>query len=206
MPSFLREILSPAMPTSRRRRVSSQPCVEVLENRSLLSSLVDLGTLPGGAGSEATGINNSGQVVGWSYVNAANDRHAFLYTQSTGMTDLGTLGGNNSIAFGINDSGEVVGESDTDGDDNTRAFLYTRAAGMTDLGVLPGYATSYATAINDSGEVVGYSQTASGLDNAFLYSAATGMIDLGTSSVNSYALGINNSGQVIGQSGAHAFL
>jgi probable HAF family extracellular repeat protein len=208
--SFLREMLSPAMPTSRRRRVPSKPCVECLENRSLLTSLIDLGTLPGGSASGADGINDSGEVVGWSYT-ASGDTHAFLYTQATRMTDLGTLGGNDSEADGINDSGEVVGWSNTASSD-TDAFLYTQATGMTDLGVLPGYTDSYATAVNDSGEVVGYSTSASGIKHAFLYAQATGMIDLGTlGGDNSEAYGINNSGQVVGWSNPanapiHAFL
>jgi len=48
------------------------------------------GTL-GGSYSFATGINNSGQVVGDSRLTGNNVTNAFLY-DGTGMHDLGTLG------------------------------------------------------------------------------------------------------------------
>ena len=53
----------------------------------------DLGTL-GGDYSDAYGINDAGQVVGWSYT-AEGFGHAFITAaDGMGMRDLGTLGGN----------------------------------------------------------------------------------------------------------------
>jgi probable HAF family extracellular repeat protein len=72
--------------------------------------MADLGTL-GGSLSVALGINDSGQVAGWSDTDSVE--HAFLWTESGGMKDLGTLGGGFSGAIGINNSGQVVGESET---------------------------------------------------------------------------------------------
>ena len=166
-----------------------------------------LGTLPGGNASYASGINDSGQVVGGA--NTASAQHAFLYSGGA-MTDLGTLpGGNASYASGINVSGQVVGAAGTAS--ATHAFLYSGGV-MTDLGTLPGGNTSYAYGINDSGQVVGFGDTASGATHAFLYSGGV-MTDLGTlpGGNTSYAYGINDSGQVVGwsdtASGAqHAFL
>jgi probable HAF family extracellular repeat protein len=61
----------------------------------------------GGTTSRAYGINSAGQVVGYSTI--ANGLHAFLWSASGGMQDLGTLGGNTSDAYAINSAGQVVG-------------------------------------------------------------------------------------------------
>jgi probable HAF family extracellular repeat protein len=112
-----------------------------------------------------TGINNSGQVAGFTANN--NGYQAFIYSNGA-MTPLGFLGSstgsgldNGSAATAINNSGDVVGSSGTmPGDDPPiHAFLYDNGT-MTDLGTLGG-SYSFANAVNDSGEVVGYSTTAS---------------------------------------------
>ncbi|MGH8319124.1 MAG: hypothetical protein ACREUL_14300 [Steroidobacteraceae bacterium] len=69
-------------------------------------TLTDLGTL-GGDTSGGLGINDSGEVTGYS-TTSGGLQHAFLYNGSS-MTDLGTLGGDTSGGLGINDSGEVTG-------------------------------------------------------------------------------------------------
>ena len=96
-------------------------------------TVTDLGTLGSGYGSRATGINSGGQVVGLSYTATAFDQHAFLYSDGSGMIDLGTLGGSNSYAYGINDSGQVVGQSYVAGSDASHVFLYNGGV-MSDLG------------------------------------------------------------------------
>jgi probable HAF family extracellular repeat protein len=85
-------------------------------------TVTDLGTL-GGSTSQATGINNLGQVVGNAAVSTGY-YYAFLYSSGT-MSDLGILGGGDSFADGINASGQVVGygwaSTLTD-----HAFLYSK--------------------------------------------------------------------------------
>src|SRR5437667_4139380 len=79
---------------------------------------------------EAATINNNGDVVGYS--KGPRGMRAFLWTQATGMQNLGVLpGGNSSQALGINDKGTVVGSSTSSSGD--RAFIWTKQAGMTDL-------------------------------------------------------------------------
>ena len=74
--------------TQRGRRKS---CIEPLEERALLTSIIDLGTLPDGIESVPTGINDSGQVVGYS-LTGANVHSAFLYSDGL-MSNLGVLPG-----------------------------------------------------------------------------------------------------------------
>jgi probable HAF family extracellular repeat protein len=129
----------------------------------------DLGTL-GGVSANALGINNGGQIVGWSYINSV-EVHAFLYSGGH-MQDLGTLGGSNSEANGINNRGQVVGGSTLVAGFKQPhyAFLYSGSR-MLDLNYLlisnPGWILTYAIGINDVGQIVG-SGTVNGQGHAFL--------------------------------------
>jgi probable HAF family extracellular repeat protein len=68
--------------------------------------VTDLGTLPGENYSDARGVNNSGQVVGYG-TTPSGVKHAFLYCNGS-MMDLGTVaGGSSSYAAGITDTGQV---------------------------------------------------------------------------------------------------
>jgi probable HAF family extracellular repeat protein len=161
-------------------------------------SMTDLGTLKGDKNSDATAINDTGQVVGYSFSSGKKNvtTHAFLWSNGS-MTDLGTLGGSDSYAFGINATGQVVGYSAT-GSGMLDAFLWSNGS-MTDLGTLGG-TNSVAEGINAAGQVVGFSITASGATDAFLWANGT-MTDLNTlvsvpGVTLSGAVGINDSGQI----------
>lgn len=177
-------------------------------------TVTDLGTLPGGSGSDVAAINEAGQVTGTSQVlvNGELRNHAFLYS-GAGMIDLGTLpGGTDSYAAAINNAGQVVGYSSTlvDGGLVDHAFLYSGGV-MTDLGTLPGRSHSYANAINDAGQVAGNSWNPfdPNVDpfneqlperHTFLYSGGV-MTDLGAPVGGySYPTAMNEAGQVIGVS------
>ena len=159
-------------------------------------AFTNLGFLPGGTASVATGVNDSGQVVGYSSTQSSA-MEAFSYSSGV-MTALGFLpGGTQSWATGINVSGQVVGYG-VNSSSHNEAFLYSGGV-MTGLGTLPGYTDSVAMAINNNGQVVGYATNSAGGTEAFLYSGGT-MTDLGTlPGFSSAAVAINNNGQVVGR-------
>jgi probable HAF family extracellular repeat protein len=140
--------------------------VEALEDRLCPSyTVIDLGTLPGGASSSASAVNESGQVVGTSIPPGPSGyNHAFFW-QNGVMSDLGTLGGNNSTAADINNAGQIVGSAAPAGVTFHHAVLWQNGV-INDLGTLGGD-RSNARAINNSGQIVGYSRIANDDPNDF---------------------------------------
>jgi probable HAF family extracellular repeat protein len=170
--------------------------------------MADLGTIAGGSQSEAGGINDAGQVVGWSDGRKIQ-QHAFRWTDGVGMVDLGTLGGALSSANGINASGQVAGESYLAGNGAWRAFRFTDGVGMVDLGVPTGFAHSYGRAINDAGQVAGMAADSGYfVEHAFRYTDGVGAFDLGVLPGETTSIGwsVNGPGHVAGYSGARIFL
>jgi probable HAF family extracellular repeat protein len=162
-------------------------------------TITDLGTL-GGPGSGAAGLNDRGDVVGWS--NRSDGRAAgFLYSGGV-MREVPLR------PTAINDNGDIVGQA------SNHAALYASGQ-VTDLGTLPGGAVSSAYAINNVGQVTGSSLRSglgSGHDHAFLWTAGA-MQDLGVLAPDySLGQGINNQGDVVGgttnpaSASLHAFL
>ncbi len=170
------------------------------------AGLKDLGTMSGGTISGAIGINDVGQVVGYSNVKGrlASDFFAFLWTPTGGMTNLGTLsGGNSSCAFEINSAGVIAGDSFIS-NGNVNGVSWTNKK-IRNLGGLPKSIFTAALDINDNDQIVGESIFSYGppfRSHAFEWSAALGMKDLGTlaGGTTSMANAINYSGVIVGQS------
>jgi probable HAF family extracellular repeat protein len=110
----------------------------------------------GPAGTIALAVNDAGTIVG-SSPNAKGFRHAFIWTPTTGMQDLGTLGGAQSTALSVNNKGWVVGTSMTStGNGLLHAFLWTPAGGMKDLVAVAGLGKALqpvSVEVNDSGVI-----------------------------------------------------
>jgi len=134
------------------------------------------------ANSNATGINSSGQVIGWTDTSTGYKSFILSGGSTTEFSSTGNL-----FAVGINDAGQVVGYG------GANPFFYSGGV----LGSLPISGQAYA--INNSGQVAG-EMNANGTQDAFLYSGGT-TTNLGTLGGSySIALGLNNSGAVVGYS------
>lgn len=124
----------------------------------------ELGTLFGGSASSASGINNEGTVVGWSYALFNAGAHATMWS-GIKVVDLGTLGGPISQANAINAAGLIVGNSriDTGSQTSLAAIWYWKGnkkavnlnTFLTPEEVSAGWVLTTATGINDNGVVVG---------------------------------------------------
>jgi uncharacterized membrane protein len=125
-----------------------------------------LGILPGGYYSIASGINDFGQVAGWSTTSRSGGADVFLWTPSSPNGTIGSmidLGG--GFAAAINAKGQVTGIAVAT---NGNAFLWTPsspngtsgtmiALGTLDPSALGGNGSSWGVALNSSGVVVGAS-------------------------------------------------
>src|SRR3984957_10262765 len=166
-----------------------------------------------GDNSVALGINNQGDVVGYSF--QGENYQGFLYTTSQGsLTNVGSLGGNITAACAINDVGQVTGYSQ-DPNGNYLAFLFSRDQAMASLGTLDKASTSEAFGINKSGVVVGDSQSGELNHRPVLFSKNS-VQDLGLGGSHEpdaleTAYAINDAGKIVGRHSAgnnafHAFV
>ena len=127
----------------------------------------------GGKLTRAFAINESGQVTGVS--DTSTFPHAFVWSRTGGIQDLGTLGGADSTGFAINASGLVAGYSYLCACQPI-AFLWSPASGMRDLRA-PSQHSGIAFGINKYSEIVGtYQDTSS---KGFLWTQGQGARDLG---------------------------
>ncbi len=167
-------------------------------NRTTPTALSGLG----GTQSSAYGVNNTGQVVGYSMTTGNVSAHAVIWNGGV-LTDLNPTGSLNSSAVAINNTGVAVGWTDFTGVEIATIWNGTTP---TYLGTLPGMLESTANSINDAGVVVGY-------NTSFSSPASLGVIWDGTTPINlstlldssdaswiiSEAFAINDAGDIVAQ-------
>ena len=161
--------------------------------------ITDLGTL-GGDQSGAVAINDSNQVIGWSWTTGNNDSHTFLY-QNGQMSDLYPF----LYAERISNAGQVAGVAASH-DIFYPAMYDTLTGEFSTLGSLGGASDGFAglaLSIDTPGHVVGYAFLPnSNRYHAFLYDNGT-MRDLGCvpgtrAGCLTVASDINDQGQIVG--------
>lgn len=155
-------------------------------------------TLTGGTYNFATGMNASGQVVGYSGF-TGNREHAFSWTPAGGVVDLGAVANTDTQANAVNDNGQVAGYYAPNAD-TKQAFSWT-AGTRTLIGAASPFTT--ALAISPTGQVVGANPAAadSTMQQAFSWTAAGGLVQIPTlgGSIAS-ASSVNAAGEVVGNS------
>jgi len=153
---------------------------------------IDLGTLPGASNSIATGISDSGLIVGYSGAYAVK-------WEKGGIAALPLLPGTTkNFAEAVNTAGIIAGWGYGTGP--THAILW-RDGQAVRLPDPSGAFYSYAFDLNDAGQVVGYSYYGNGINRATRWTNGVPQ-DLGVLSGKdaSVATGINDSDVVVGRS------
>ncbi len=153
---------------------------------------------------EATGINDTSQIVGDGAVGSGPLRGFFFDSTTGALTNLGVLGGktaDGTVATDLNASNHVVGYQFGALD---HAFMWDGS--LHDLGTLPGYPGAEASAINASDWVVGDAYKGSGSSTVYhaVVWAGGAPVDLNTRVklptgwVLQFATDINDAGQIVG--------
>jgi len=157
-------------------------------------SLHDLGSF-GGSETWAFGINDAGQIVGFSE-DASYNTIAFLWSESTGLQPISSPF---VAAYSINNQGQVAGILQSG--DQYHAALWTESGGAQDLGLLPGTSFSGAVSVNNHGVAVGNSWSAGPPGSVFLWSPSQGMLNVNALANNSKenwtVIGINDASQIV---------
>jgi uncharacterized membrane protein len=121
--------------------------------------IIDLATFPSSIFSQATKINERGDVAGDWVDRTARAYRPFVRSADGKVTDLGVLPGFvHSLSQGINSAGDVVGMSlaDLTGTGRARAFYYSARRNRLFALPTPDNFNSIALGMNDLGEVAGF--------------------------------------------------
>jgi probable HAF family extracellular repeat protein len=143
---------------------------------------------PGSTSTNALGINNSGQIVGY-YTDSAGTQHGFLDTNGN-FTTLPFL------PTGINNVGQIVGLS-------SNGLVLDTSGAITNIALpgfngFPGYIGTRLAKINDLGQIVGNYIDQSFTERAFVYTTGTfTFLPMYVIDSSVTVQSINNAGQIL---------
>jgi uncharacterized membrane protein len=164
--------------------------------------------------SEATGINNTGQIVGgWAIV--SNHVQGFVLSGSFYTTlNAAPPATNATVPVSINDLGQIVGITGVIGDPSGAVAGFLYSGGIFTPINAPGALVTFVNSINNAGVIVGFGQSAGAGFND-----GDGFIDIGgvltpfnvPGALQTQPSSINNLGEIVGaytdaQGVVHAFL
>jgi len=164
----------------------------------LIRAVNDIGTLGGGSGAIARGVNAAGMIVG-SSADPSGYVQAFVWTETDGMRALPRVPTSNSAsAYAINSAQIVVGNSGTVG---PVRWVPTGPGtwAVQALGYMGGTNRGTAFAVNEGGVIAGYSDDAASIARPVVWTD-TGMIALPVppGAADGQARDINGQGTAVG--------
>jgi probable HAF family extracellular repeat protein len=162
-----------------------------------------------GFNTQLMGINDSGQIVGFSFLGGITNQ-VFLYTAGTftGVSLPLPSGSRSPTPYDINDAGQIVGSFEDSSTGLPRGFSYDAGA-LTVIDVPGGIATGVA-GINDVGQMVGGFGLPGGGARGFIRDTDGSFTIFDGLGGTAIGQAINDSGQIVGQAsdsnGVHGFL
>ncbi|MEO7367545.1 MAG: hypothetical protein ABIZ36_06285 [Gemmatimonadaceae bacterium] len=115
-----------------------------------------------------TAMNDRGEIIGTISYTDADDKHGFIWSESTGFTELKSPEGGVAVPTGINENGAIGGYTG-DGLRSASPFIWSRSVGLS---VIPDTARlTVVTSINAQGHLAGYRN-----NKPFLWTRETGFV------------------------------
>ena len=152
---------------------------------------------PGSDLTEATGINSSGQIVGF-YGIGFGPTQGFLLSGGVFTTISFPKSNVSTWCEGINDNGDIVGfYIDPTGDGQPHGYVMQGGV-FTQLDY-PGAMSTQAYGINNAGQIVGEYQPVGPGTNGFLFNSGTYTSISVSGAVNTQMRGIDNLGDMVGR-------
>ncbi len=160
------------------------------------ASCFDLVDPLGPAYTDARGVNDGGEVVGF-YIDSANNAQGFLYNGTKGTyTTISCAGFTNTLAYGINDAGEIVGAVGSSDTGPFSAFVFK--SGKCSTFSFPKAISTTAVGINKSGQISGFYTDSTNVNYGFVKTgSAVQRIDY-PASTGTLGYHLNDKGQIAG--------